>query len=268
MQKLSFVAIGHITEDLEPKKHLGGSVYYTALTSKKLGYPTTVITKAPRNHPYLKKLQDMGIKVYNLPTNLNILTSFRNFYNVFGRRTQFVTEKQDKINLEDLEKIPSRSLKNAIILIASVIGEVDQKLFPVLQKYGPVFVTLQGYLRSIRKDGKVLRHHPDNFDFLKSVQATIFSEEDIAGDLSILDSIRANSKITVMTLGEKGSVVFFEKDKIYSKAIKLKPNQIKDLTGAGDTFASAFVLEYVESGNLEKAGEKANLMAGLKISGK
>lgn len=262
----NFVAIGHIVNDLEPNDHLGGSVYYTALLARKLGYQATIITKAPADHAYIKELKDLGIRVYPLLSKLNTMTSFKNFYNAKGRRTQFVTEKQEQITSEDL--LPKEVLKDSIILVASVIGEIDIDLFPFLAYYGPVFVTLQGYLRQIGKDGKVSKAFPQSLGFLKSVEATIFSEEDIDSNIKLLNSIRENSRLTVMTKGDKGSTVFKDDRQISVPALELKDETVLDLTGAGDTFAAAFILEYMKSLNLKKASEKANLMAGLKISGR
>lgn len=265
---MKFVAIGHITNDLVPEEHLGGSVYYTALTALKLGYQVVVITKAPKNHLYLKELKAMGIKVYLLPSSFQTITSFKNFYDSLGKRTQYITEKQEQITLQDLDYIPKEILKDALILVASVIGEVEADVFPVLAKSGPLFVTLQGYLRRVGRDGKVLKKRIENLDFLNSVKAAIFSEEDIGGNLSFLEAIKTNSEITVITQGEKGARVFAGNEQIQTKAMLLKDEEILDLTGAGDTFAAAFVIEYMETFNLKKANETGNLMAGEKISGK
>lgn len=261
-----FVAIGHIVNDLEPNNHIGGSVYYSAILARKLGYEVTIITKAPKNHPYIKAFENLGISVHLLPTKLSTITSFKNFYDENGRRTQFVTEMQELITSADT--LPYDILKDSIILVASVIGEVDTSLFSALAKYGPLFATLQGYLRQVSEDGKVAKTFPEDLSFLKSVKATIFSEEDIAGDLKILNSIRENSKVTVVTRGESGSTVFEGNQELSVPALALSNEEIHDLTGAGDTFAAAFILEYMKTLDLKLASEKANLMAGLKISQK
>lgn len=59
---------------------------------------------------------------------------------------------------------------------------------------------------------------------------------------------------TIVTLGKDGCVF---------RGIQYKTNivDVKDITGAGDTFLSALVTEYVNSGNIEKALQFANTCA-------
>ncbi|MCX7881337.1 MAG: carbohydrate kinase family protein [Patescibacteria group bacterium] len=66
-------------------------------------------------------------------------------------------------------------------------------------------------------------------------------------------------KIIVITLGEKGSYLYFQDKIYYQKAIK--PKRIIDTTGAGDGFTAGFIAEYLKSKNLIKAMEKGTKLA-------
>lgn len=59
------------------------------------------------------------------------------------------------------------------------------------------------------------------------------------------------NKLLIITLAEKGSIAFEEKNKYQQKAIPV--NKIVDTTGAGDAYISAFLSEYLKSKNIQKS---------------
>ncbi len=270
MQK--FVAIGHITNDLEPMDHLGGSVAYTTVAASRLGYDSAVITKAPKNHPYKKYLEGLGIKVYLLPSLLDNITSFKNFYDEKGKRTQIITQKQEQITVKDLQSLDKGILREALILVAPVIGEVNLDTFNFLSRQGFLALTPQGYFRGVGRQGKIFQNRWVNFEEnLRNAKVVIFSEEDITisgqKDLSVLDQIKKIVPITVLTEGERGATVFKGREAIHVDAYPLLPKQLVDFTGAGDSFATAFLLEYFKEKDVKKAATYACYFAAIKIMG-
>lgn len=268
----NFVALGHIVNDTFPKNHLGGSVSYAAVTALRLGYNTTIITKAPQNHPYIKSLQKMGISVHILPSNLNTITSFQNIYDTKGKRSQTLLDKQENITLKDLSFFPRHILRDAVILVAPVIYEVSMDLFPILAKMGFLAITPQGYFRKIDKAGKVHQIKWRGFEkYLREASIAIFSEEDIniegKIDTDLLNMIK-KQVLTVLTRGEKGATVFNNAQTISTKAFTLADNELVDFTGAGDTFATAFLIKYIETKDLKQSNIFANFYAANKIKSK
>jgi sugar/nucleoside kinase (ribokinase family) len=81
--------------------------------------------------------------------------------------------------------------------------------------------------------------------------------EDIINEL-----LSYGSEIAVITLGEKGALIG-TKDKIYS--INPIDAKVIDRTGAGDTFTSGFLSEYIASGDIKKAGIFATATSALLI---
>lgn len=273
----NFFAIGHITNDLEPVPHLGGGVSYSSLAAKRLGFGPHIITKCLPNHPYIDELKNAGIEVSNLvvrdPQFETKITTFKNFYDEKGRRRQIVPQVQEKITIDDLKNFPNIP-EGSIILIATVAAEVDEELFFELSHLGDLAITPQGYFRKIEPDGIVTQIKWEKVNALAHAKITVLSDEDITFDkekgidTEFLQKIKDNSKIVVLTQGEKGATVF-EKDKepIYIKAFPLREDELKDFTGAGDTYASAFITRYQKINDLKDASIFAALCSALKIAG-
>lgn len=77
-----------------------------------------------------------------------------------------------------------------------------------------------------------------------------------------IQTLSVHSDKIIVTLGENGA-------KIGSEYIKPKTKvEVKDVSGAGDTFLAALVIEYSKSGSIMKAIEYANQCAAIAVSNK
>ncbi|QQG43996.1 MAG: carbohydrate kinase family protein [Candidatus Roizmanbacteria bacterium] len=109
-------------------------------------------------------------------------------------------------------------------------------------------------------------------DALSHAHITILSDEDLSFegkpmDQMALDRIIGLSQYTVLTRSKSGSDVY-ERNKgliAHANIFKLQENEVKDLTGAGDTYAAGFISRYEETGNLKEAAVFASLYSSLKI---
>lgn len=72
------------------------------------------------------------------------------------------------------------------------------------------------------------------------------------------------ARIVALTLGADGAIVA-TKDK--RERIAPRPAKLVDATGAGDTFAGAFLAEYLRTGDAFAAGRYANVAAALATEG-
>lgn len=266
------VPIGHITNDLEPTNHLGGGVSYSAIAASRLGAEAHIITKCPPSHPYARQLRGMGITVHVLPSPSPATTSFRNIYEDTGRRQQ-VTEQQEPITLADLRFMPEGLLYGASILVAPVIGEVDLGLFRELARYGNVSVTPQGYFRDISPSGIVSQKPWSGFEnALAHTQVAVLSDEDIRinnkVDSRLLREMQQACKTVVLTRGRQGATIYSQdKQRVNIGAFHLQDSEIRDLTGAGDTFATALLVGLSRGLKVEEAAVNANFFAALKLLG-
>lgn len=89
----------------------------------------------------------------------------------------------------------------------------------------------------------------------------------IAGEDSTESTIRKlfsyGIEIILVTLAEKGAVVYTEKDTISVDGIKV---EVTDVTGAGDTFCSSFIYALDKTGSLELSAAFANAAAARSVT--
>ncbi|MBD3244883.1 MAG: hypothetical protein GF335_02725 [Candidatus Moranbacteria bacterium] len=70
-------------------------------------------------------------------------------------------------------------------------------------------------------------------------------------------------KIVAITAGEKGAYILNDKEFLYFPSFSQKK---KDITGAGDAFASGFLAQYLKGGSLKQSGKNAVENAASVIS--
>jgi len=275
MSAETFVAIGHIANDIFPKPHLGGGVAYSAVTAARLGLEASIYTKCRVDDPYVGELDTMEITVHVLPSQLNTTTSFDNRYDGQGNRTQKVSDIQESIGSADIGELKDIP-QGANILVAPIIAEVDTDLFSHLSEIGTLSITPQGFFRHNEPDGTITQKKWEGFrEPLSKTHGTIIvlSVEDITidgkEDTSLLDEIVQASSVVALTLGDKGVTVYENgKEAQHAGAFPLAKEETIDLTGAGDVFATVFITEMARNdGDVKVASVAACLFAALKIKG-
>lgn len=273
MRNQQFYAIGHVANDLEPFPHLGGGVSYSGVAAKKLGFNVDVVTKYSVDFTGINELKQRDISVYRLPNrdpNLDkVTTEFQN-YEQGDRRWQIVSKRQEDITLADVPNFPAFT-KDAIILVAPIVGEVSPDLFPLFTKIGRLVVTPQGYFRHIESDGKVTRSPWKDIQAFSHAEMIILSDEDITFDDTFsnktLDDLVKACPIVVLTRGSKGLSIYEGARETRIKALVLEEKEIVDRIGTGDSCASAIVWHYANWSDIKEAGAFGVLYAGLKIMG-
>lgn len=281
--KQKYFTIGHITDDVitvegkntDRQHYLGGSAAYAAKVARELGFEAHIITKCNPDHPYIIYLRKMGIAADCLPvrdsSKSGLITSFVNAYDKNGNRTQTINHIQEEITVEDLESIRDIIIPNSIIQIAPVIDEVDPQLFTPLKDLGFLVVTPQGFFRE-RETGTVIRRAWDNIGCLSAAQIVILSTEDLTFADGYHDSLAKKMKdippVFILTKQKEGSTIFQNGNQTHEiHAFRLNPDEEKDFTGAGDTYAAAFFIHYKQHNNLQDAGVFASFYAAAKIAG-
>lgn len=274
-----FVAIGHISEDVKPERHLGGAVSYGAVVASRLGWNSYIITKCSSNSDYIGQLIRFGVTPCVLPIRNpefeDKITTFDNVYDAKGNRSQIVLAIQEPISLKDKENFPQDVLRDSIILAAPITGkEIDMKLFPELAEMGDVYITPQGYFRQIGKGGIVTQKKWSGFEeYLSSTKGVILSDEDITiggrFDKELRDKIIASTPLVALTQGKEGVTIYAdEKEFCHTGTFPLKEEELKDFTGAGDTFATAFILALKKNNrDIKIASVIASFFAAVKING-
>lgn len=277
MRGKSFYAIGHLVEDLQPRPHIAGAVSYSAMVAKRLGYSAHIVTKCSPNHLYINKLSNTGLHIHLLPirsakSNEEII-SFKNDFDESGRRKQVVAGQQEPISLEDLKNFP-KIPRDAIVLVAPVINEVEASLLPMFSNNFNLAVTPQGYFRKVLPNGAVKQTPWKYLDVLKHSEAVILSDEDIDFDQKgginkyYLKKLTNKSKSLILTRGSLGSIVYENRGKgTYNiKPFQLESREEINLSGSGDVYAASYLICVQQGASMKDAAVFASFYTALKIA--
>jgi fructokinase len=112
----------------------------------------------------------------------------------------------------------------------------------------------------------VKRHRKDFLQLLKNDLNILIGNENEINELvskkNLLDSInqlKELNKLIIVTRSERGSLAIQNNNVINCESFK--PNQVLDLTGAGDLFAAGFFKAYAENTDLKKCLEGGSRLA-------
>lgn len=252
----TYLILGHVTQDLTPEGlKTGGTASYSGLAAQAIGCETLVLTSAGSSFDPAQSLP--GITVKLIPAEET--TTFENIYTAEGRH-QYIYKQASPI---DAIHIPLEWRQVDIVHLGPLNQEIDLGIihnFPT----SLIGITPQGWLRKWDESGKIgYKSWLPDAAVLSKAAVVVISEEDIPPEESIqpyLDAV----PILVRTKGAKGCEVFHGGDKYYFSAPKVKE---VNLTGAGDIFATAFLIRLHQSDSFVKAAEFANYIAAWSVTG-
>lgn len=271
---IDFLSIGHITHDRTPDGfRLGGTVSYAAVTAHRLDHRPGILTRASREG--LRIVFDAegvervaaspdgildGVAIHLLPSSVS--TTFTNIYHgTLGERTQVIEALADPILPADL---PLAWADVPTILLGPVAREVPPawaRVFP----NALVGITPQGWMRRWDAQGHVSPTSWENMvEFLTHADVIILSREDVGGDDAFLADLACQAKLLVVTDGWHGATVYRCGERF---PIAPRPTEQVDPTGAGDVFATAFLLRMAETGDPLAAARFANIVASMSVEG-
>ncbi len=251
---MQFTIIGNLTRDVIPGGYtLGGTSSYAGITARRLGADVTVISRSrpeDAQHPLLK---DVNIVV--LPSQHT--TTFHNVYHN-NVRTQRLRAVAGPILADD---VPPELYDSDIILLAPLTQEVDPTIAERGQ--GLMAATPQGWMREWDSEGNVVAvPWYCAGRVLPHLDVIIFSDEDLIGDLSILPTIIDTVPVVAITKAAEGCVLYVQGKR---HRIPTRPAREVDPTGAGDTFAAAFLVHYYQHQDPIQAAYFANVAASMGI---
>ena len=146
------------------------------------------------------------------------------------------------------------SLEGDATIVSPVAGEVDLKLLSDLRRrFKMIYLDPQGFIRKFHLDGRCFLEHLDN-GLLKYVDIVKMNKEEadvITGSrnpLHALKRIVERGVKTVIYTGGSDGILLRCGEGIF-KILVLRKVEILDTTGAGDIFAGAYTVTYVQSGD-------------------
>jgi hypothetical protein len=255
---IDYLVIGHACQDIVSGGALaaGGTAIYSALTAGRLGMQTAILTSAASDYRFFPDSPSFVIKCR--PSEAS--TTFENVYTAAGRR-QYLRTHAAPIELEDL---PPHWRHARIVHLGPVAQEVDPDFLTVFDG-ALVGVTPQGWMRQWDASGLVSPcAWPDAERILMRADVAVLSPEDVGWDDALIRRYARWAQLLVVTLGGQGARVYYRGEARHFPAFAV---EAVDPTGAGDVFATAFLVRYAESRDPFDAAHFANCAASFVVEG-
>jgi sugar/nucleoside kinase (ribokinase family) len=264
--------IGHITLDkvVTPLavKHMPGgtSIYFSnAIRNMDLNY-ILVTALGQGEMQIVQDLRDKGIEVKTLPSTHTVC--FENIYTEnLDHRTQRVTRQADPFTADQLRPIKAKVFHLGPLLA----GDIPLESIRTLSVKGIVSLDVQGYLRKVKDEQVCAIDWPAKREALACVDILKANESEMHV-LTGFKDVRRSAKLlagwgvkeVVITLGSKGSVIFYQ-DRFHTIPA-YTPETNVDTTGCGDTYMAGYLYQRIRGAGIQEAGEFAAAMATLKIA--
>lgn len=251
------VVVGHVTKDADEGGYLLGGAAYAALTAARLGYRVGLVTSCgPDLEPGIIH-DNIEVSCRPAPTS----TVFRNAY-VGGSREQMVLSVALPLEVSQIRP----SWRGAPVLLAPMAGEIGPEFLDGVSGW-PIGACPQGWMRRWGPDGRV---EAAPWDWagagLRQIQFLVLSSDDLAGDETLASDWATKVNCMALTCGAEGAWVYCQGRREHIPAFA--PSRVVDPTGAGDAFASAFLLKWHETGDPLQSGLFASLVGSFVVEEK
>ena len=267
-----FLVIGHAVQDLLPEPdpakpdvspgwRLGGAAAYASVLARNLGLRTALLTAAGPEMNLAAALP--GIEIAIVPGESS--TQFRNVY-IGDRRSQFIPQRAAPITPAHL---PAAWRQADIVLLGPVAGGVDPSLAACFPD-SLLGVGAQGWLREIAADTSVRAVPPDAWDaepVLRYAAALFLSDEDVPPHAAPAALQRWGEMVETLafTRGYNGADVLHRGEWRHIDAFPA--DAVVDPTGAGDIFATGFLVRFRETGDPWEATRFGACAASFVVEG-
>ncbi len=253
-----FLCLGNFTLDIQGDGVTpGGSVFYSGSAARALGMDVRILAGASRSFPLrdAAALQSADVRLIEGPH----CTTMENVYSDSGRE-QFVHAEGPSI---PFGAFPSAWLEDSVVLLCPVFRELE----PETSRRTRGLVTgasVQGWLRKKGEGGRVECYADTGFlDDLQGIDVLFYSVEDLGGHPELVEKFRRVAPIVVETRGPGGAFVTMDNATTHFPA---QDTVEVDPTGAGDTFAAAFLAHYVRHRSPPDAARFATRLAEVMVA--
>ncbi len=262
---IDILLIGHVTRDVidnnpQSAYRLGGTVSFAAITALCLGRHPTIITRAAADTD-LSELPN-AVELHILPSA--VTTTFANVYTEQGR-IQYCYTPAPAITSAD---IPVALRQPRAVLLGPLVNEIGSDIAPLFLESTLVAAVPQGWMRRWDATGRVHSKPWQNADaILSHLDVLVLSLEDIDYDLSRLDPFFEHLSMVVVTEYRDGSTLYQRDAQGRINEIKIPPRPANEVdpTGAGDIFATAFMIRLQETNDPVQAARFANITASFGV---
>jgi len=264
-KKADILIIGHVTRDLITQDindgyRIGGTSSFGAITSLRLNRTPAIVTGAASPDD-LAGLPS-GIESIIVPSPHT--TTFANVYNSEGR-IQYCYAAASPMGSID---IPDHLHSPSIVLLGPLVNEVGADIASMFSKETIVAAVPQGWMRYWDETGRVYSKLWENAkQILPYLDALVLSLEDIDYDMERLELFFEYVPVVVVTEYRDGSTLYQPQPdgQVLETKIPPRPAVEVDPTGAGDVFATAFLIRLQEIGDPIAAARFANVTASIGV---
>lgn len=263
---MDIVVVGHLSRDLiiTPKSRseaLGGGTAYAMLAPSLNAFDAGIISKVGEDfeQEYWKTLESSGLILTGLGKSASKSTRFVNKYDTKGNRVQMVEALAESITPSDFSKLHRDA--NIIHFSPLTASEIDIDCIRLARSNAKITsIDVQGYVRSIDSSGIVSpRNWTERDEILGLVDVVKFNESELKMTLNAESELSAASqilnlgpRIVLVTRDTKGSIIYTRDSQITIPLVGA--NAQVDSTGCGDVYSIGFLLEYMRSSDLKRAG--------------
>ncbi len=255
-QPIDILFVGHVCLDKVGEDFvLGGTASYAALLARNFLDNIGLVTSTAEDFSALTQFEE--IQLLRIPASEN--TVFEN-KQVNQQRIQWLHSRAATLEATNVMQLLHNFEKPPILFLCPIANEVDLSIaraFPQALKV----CTIQGCLRNWDFSGRVFAKAME-WTQLSGIDLVILSEEDLNGHKDWLQKICQQVPLVVMTHGKEGATAYAREQTTHYPAW---PTTEVDATGAGDTFATAFVIHYQQTGELASAMAYAHAAASLNV---
>jgi sugar/nucleoside kinase (ribokinase family) len=251
---IELVVVGHATIDhVDGEIRPGGAVIYAALTARKLGVRVGVVTSFAPDYPFVDLLSKIPTRVVEAISTTEMVNAYHD-----AIRYQRIKAMAATIRHRHLEGI--RLCDDAAVLYCPVVHEITPP-FTSLAPKGLCGAAPQGLFRRWDDDGNVAtRQWPDARKALRSVDVVCMSERDTNVPEELAEDFPGRA--FVITKGDAGCRVYSGVDTYDFPAVEA--NEV-DPTGAGDVFATAFLVSLRAGQPVSQAARIASREAAASV---
>jgi len=235
----------------------GGPSLYASLACKALGANVTLVSTV---EDAFERSALAGVETRFVEGEL---PRYANSYDAAGNRTQLLLAEGSELAL--LPLLPRGYTPN-LVMLAPAFHEFRKA--PLRFKGSLVGVSLQGALRSVDPEQRVVPNADPRgvaTRFVRAGWVAFFSEEDTPEPESLARHIASLRGVAILTRGYNGATLF-DSDGTEEHWAAIRADPI-DPTGAGDCFASAFMVRLEETDDLRSAMRFALAAGALAVEG-
>lgn len=262
---MEIVVVGHLSRDLiitpeTTREVLGGGTAYAMLAMNLEAFGAGIISCVGTDfeEDYVQTLQESGLGIDGLHYRGRKSTRFVNEYDEKGVRTQRLEARAPPLKPDDMQsKYLGASIYHFCPLTAE---EIPISMIETARSSGGlVSLDAQGYLRAVEGEEVVEREWPDRDQVIGLTDVVKLDDSEL--ELAVDAKSELSAATELLTLGPRMVVVTRDKrgSTIYTRNIQVDvplvlANAQVDSTGCGDSYTIGFLLEYMRTGDVSRAG--------------